>query len=197
MPRRYKQGADGQPHPAFYGKLPEEFSKTDTMRFMVETDLKLSGCVSADTLAALRAEGYDYKDGNLVPAGKEETMQEKVADTTPAAPLKLDVSVRVIEPVKNLMGFASVKFNDCFVVENLKIVQGSKGLFVGMVTKEFREQLNTAVLQAYEVKLEQMAERGSAGRASISEQLKAGKAAAEQAKAERPPKEKPSRGAER
>lgn len=57
MPRRYKQGADGQPHPAFYGKLPEEFSKADTMRFMVETDLKLSGCVSADTLAALRAEG--------------------------------------------------------------------------------------------------------------------------------------------
>ena len=81
MPRRYKQGADGQPHPAFYGKLPEEFSKADTMRFMVETDLKLSGCVSADTLAALRAEGYDYKDGNLVPAGKEETMQEKVANT--------------------------------------------------------------------------------------------------------------------
>ena len=64
-------------------------------------------------------------------------------------------------------------------------------------TKEFREQLNTAVLQAYEAKLEQMAERGSVGRASISDQLKAGKAAAEQAKAERPPKEKPSRGAER
>ncbi len=36
-------------------------------------------------------------------------MQEKVANTTPAAPLKLDVSVRVIEPVKNLMGFASVE----------------------------------------------------------------------------------------
>ena len=133
--------------------------------------------------------------------------------TTRDAPLKLDVSVRVIEPVKNLMGFASVKFNDCFVVENLKIVQGSKGLFLGMpsqpdgkggyrdmaypVTKEFREQLNTAVLQAYEAKLEQMAERGSVGRASISDQLKAGKAAAEQAKAERPPKEKPSRSAER
>ena len=54
-------------------------------------------------------------------------MQEKNAGGTPAAPIKLDVSVRVIEPVKNLMGFASVKFNDCFVVENLKIVQGSKG----------------------------------------------------------------------
>ena len=32
-----------------------------------------------------------------------------------------------VEPVKNLMGFASV-MNDCFV-ENLKIVQGSRGFF--------------------------------------------------------------------
>ena len=130
-----------------------------------------------------------------------------------AQPMKLDVSVRVIEPVKNLMGFANVKFNDCFVVENLKIVQGTKGLFVGMpsqpdgkggyremakpVTKEFREQLNAAVLEAYEAKLEQMVERGSAGRTSISDQLKAGKKAAEQAKAEKAPKEKPSRGQDR
>ena len=61
----------------------------------------------------------------LTRSGKEKSMQEKNAGGTPAAPIKLDVSVRVIEPVKNLMGFASVKFNDCFVVENLKIVQGS------------------------------------------------------------------------
>ena len=72
-------------------------------------------------------------------------MQEKTAGGTPAAPIKLDVSVRVIEPVKNLMGFASVKFNDCFVVENLKIVQGSKGLFLGMPSQPdgkggYREQ---------------------------------------------------------
>ena len=58
MPRRYKQGADGQPHPAFYGKLPEEFSKTDPVRFRGEPDLKLFGRVSADTRAALRGEGY-------------------------------------------------------------------------------------------------------------------------------------------
>ena len=139
-------------------------------------------------------------------------MQEK--ETKAAyAPLKLDVSVRVIEPVKNLMGFASVKFNDCFVVENLKIIQGSKGFFVGMpsapdgkggyretakpITKEFREELNAAVLEAYEAKLEQMAERGSVGRASISDQLKAGKEAVEQAKAEKPQKAKASRNAER
>ena len=134
MPRRYKLGADGQPHRAFYGKLPEEFTREDTIRFMVETDLQLSGNVSAETLALLHAEGYRYQDGNLVPAGKENPMEKGTGGTPAAAPapLKLDVSVRVIEPVKNLMGFASVKFNDCFVVENLKIVQGSKGLFVGM-----------------------------------------------------------------
>ena len=65
------------------------------------------------------------------------------------------------------------------------------------ITKEFREELNTAVLEAYEAKLEQMVERGSAGRGSISDQLKAGKEAAEQAKAEKPQKAKASRNAER
>ena len=216
MPRRYKLGTDGQPHRAFYGKLPEEFTREDTMRFMVETDLQLSGKVSADTLALLHAEGYRYQDGSLVPAGKENPMEKGTGGTPAAAPapMKLDVSVRVIEPVKNLMGFASVKFNDSFVVENFKILQSSKGsLFVGMpsqpdgkgsyrdtakpITKEFREQLNSAVLEAYEAKLEQMVERGNNGRASISEQLKAGKEAAEQTKAEKPAKAKASRGQDR
>lgn len=215
MPRRYKLGADGQPRRVFYGKLPEEFTREDTMRFMAETDLQLSGKVSADTLALLYAEGYRYQEGTLVPAGKENPMEKGTGGTPAAAPvpLKLDVSVRVIEPVKNLMGFASVKFNDSFVVENLKIIQGQNGLFVGMpsqpdgkggyrdmaypVTKKFREQLNSAVLGAYEAKLEKMAERGNSGRSSISEQLKAGKEAAEQAKAEKPAKAKAGRGQER
>lgn len=81
MPRRYKQGADGQPHPAFYGKLPEEFSKADTMRFMVETDLKLSGCVSADTLAALRAE---TRTGTLFPPERRKPCRKRLQ--TPPRP---------------------------------------------------------------------------------------------------------------
>ena len=140
-------------------------------------------------------------------------MSNELEKTAQATDMKLDVDVRLIEPRGNLMGFANVTVNDCLRIDDFKVLQGEKGLFVGMpsqpdgkggyrdmaypVTKEFREQLNTAVLQAYEAKLEQMAERGSVGRASISDQLKAGKAAAEQAKAERPPKEKPSRSAER
>ena len=48
------------------------------MRFMVETDLQLSGNVSADTLALIHAEGYRYQDGNLVPAGKENPMEKGI-----------------------------------------------------------------------------------------------------------------------
>ncbi|WP_444268868.1 hypothetical protein [Faecalibacterium sp.] len=84
MPRRYKQGADGQPHPAFYGKLPEEFSKADTMRFMVETDLKLSGCVSADTLAALRAKAMTTRTGTLFPPERRKPCRKRLQ--TPPRP---------------------------------------------------------------------------------------------------------------
>ena len=41
MPRRYKLGADGQAHPAYFGKLPEEFTKEDTLRFLADTDIQL------------------------------------------------------------------------------------------------------------------------------------------------------------
>ena len=99
MPRRYKQGADGQPHPASMESSPKNFQSRHHALYggnRFETVRVRIGGHAGGT----PAEGYDYKDGNLVPAGKEETMQEKVANTTPAAPLKLDVSVRVIEPVK-------------------------------------------------------------------------------------------------
>ena len=61
-------------------------------------------------------------------------MQEQTGGAPAATqePMKLDVSVRLIDPVKNLIGFASVKFNDCFVVENFKILQGEKGIYAGM-----------------------------------------------------------------
>lgn len=83
MPRRYKQGADGQPHPAFYGKLPEEFSKTDTMRFMVETDLKLSGCVSADTLAYSGRKAMTTRAGTLFPPERRKPCRKRLRTPPP------------------------------------------------------------------------------------------------------------------
>jgi len=62
--------------------------------------------------------------------------------------------------------FADVSFAGVFIVKGLKVVEGKKGMFVGMparmgkdnkwhdiaypVTKEFRETLNEIVLGAYE-----------------------------------------------
>ena len=83
----------------------------------------------------------NMKDGGLVPiSGKETVMQEQTGGAPAATqePMKLDVSVRLIDPVKNLIGFASVKFNDCFVVENFKILQGEKGIYAGMPSQPDR-----------------------------------------------------------
>lgn len=175
-PRRYKPGADGELHRTWNGKLPEEFTPADTFSFMADTDIQLHGKVSADTLAAIHAAGYDYQGGAVVPMpGKENRNMSKDVILTPeqiaaeekrwlfevpiaelaevkgvsideavqmridanlqnAAP-KLEVSARPITPMGNLLGFASVKINDCFVVEDFKILQTAKGLYVGMPSK--------------------------------------------------------------
>lgn len=73
MPRRYKLGPDGEMRRAWGGKLPEEFDQRDMLAFMAETDLQLQGAVSAETLSAIQAAGYDYKGGAVIPRpGKEE-----------------------------------------------------------------------------------------------------------------------------
>ena len=58
---------------AWGGKLPEEFSQRDMLAFMADTDLLLGGSVSAETLSAIHAAGYDYTGGAVIPRpGKEE-----------------------------------------------------------------------------------------------------------------------------
>ena len=84
--------------------------------------------------------------------------------------LKLDVRVTPIENGGNVKAYASVNIGSAFAVKNLRSVEGSKGLFVAMpsvknhkgeyddiffpITKESRAALNSAVLTAYEQKLE-------------------------------------------
>jgi stage V sporulation protein G len=64
-----------------------------------------------------------------------------------------------------LKAFADVSFGGSFVIKGLRVVQGDKGLFVGMpceqgkdgkwynvaypITKEMRQELTEAVLTAY------------------------------------------------
>ncbi|MBR2921971.1 MAG: septation regulator SpoVG [Elusimicrobiaceae bacterium] len=70
---------------------------------------------------------------------------------------------------QRLKAFASVTFDDCFVVRNMKLVNGAKGVFLCMpsrkaadgthkdivhpITQEFRQYLEDQVLKAYEEEL--------------------------------------------
>ena len=70
---------------------------------------------------------------------------------------------------EKLKAFVTVTFDNCFVVRNMKVIQGSKGLILCMpsrkladgqykdiahpVTMGFRHQLETRVLAAYEAEL--------------------------------------------
>lgn len=125
-----------------------------------------------------------------------------------AMPLKLDVTARPIEPKGTLVGFASIKFNDAFVVEDFKIIQSDKGMFVGMpskpdktsrtgyrdtakpITAEFRKELTGAVVAAYHAEVAKLQTRAAAVTApekkSIPEQLAEGKKQAAKENAARP-----------
>lgn len=74
-----------------------------------------------------------------------------------------------------LKAFATVTFNNAFVVHNMKVINGNKGLIVCMpsrkikdgsykdiahpITNEFRAQLEKAVLKAYETELDKAGNR--------------------------------------
>ena len=226
-PRRYGVAPDGSIQPLWHGKLAEDFTEADTLRFMADTDIQLSGNVSADTLTAIRRAGYRYEGGEVLPLpGKEEMTMSEEKTTGAQAPeqeapggsgLKLDVTARPIDPIKNLVGFATVKLNDCFVVEDFKILQTDKGLYVGMpskpdktsrtgyrdtakpITGDFRKQLQGAVLEAYSAEIGRLrAVAAAQERPSIKGQLEAGaKEAAKENAALAPKKERPAKGAER
>lgn len=192
MPRRY--APDGTP--LFYGKRPEDFSPEDMRQFLADTKTLLRG----------KEKLTMNEDKKAAPQEVEQA----------ALPLKLDVSVRPIDPIKNLIGFANVKINDCFVVEDFKILQSDKGLFVGMpskpdkgsrtgyrdtakpITKEFRAELTEAVISAYHAEVEKLQARAAAVAApekeSIPKQLAEGKKRAAKENAARPAPEKSDKG---
>lgn len=108
------------------------------------------------------------------PSVPENTEAQAAVTPTEAQPLpmKLDVRINSIKPNGAIRATASVNMNDCFAVKNLKVMDGKNGMFVSMpsykspttgeyrehcfpVTKEFRDQLNNAVIGAYQQALAQ------------------------------------------
>lgn len=98
------------------------------------------------------------------PAAPEEATKQPL-------PIDLDVRINSIRPQGSLKAIASVNLNGQFAVHNVKVMEGSKGLFISMpsyrggngqyrdicfpVTNEFRQQFNQAVLDAYQQTLVQ------------------------------------------
>lgn len=76
-----------------------------------------------------------------------------------------DVRIRKCKDKAKLKAYASVTFDDCFVVHSVGILEGSNGLFVVMPSRKvgenefknvahsivtsFREKMSKAVLDAY------------------------------------------------
>ncbi|MDF2676667.1 MAG: SpoVG family protein [Bacillota bacterium] len=82
-----------------------------------------------------------------------------------------DVRVRKINSEGKMKAIVSVTFEDCFVVHDIKIIEGQNGLFIAMpsrkmpdgefkdiahpINSETRNLVAEAVFKAYELKLEE------------------------------------------
>ena len=108
--------------------------------------------------------------------------------------VKLDVrAYPITEPKGNVVAFASVTINDMFAVNNIRVVNSEKGLFVAMpqvkdnkgeyrdicfpVTADLRKQMNEAILGAYA----EEKEKAAPTKESTAEKLREG---AKEAKAQ-------------
>ena len=110
-------------------------------------------------------------------AAKAPQVPEQTAAEQPM-PMKVDVKIGSIRPEGSVRAYASVNLNDCFAIRNVKVMDSTKGLFIAMpsykagngeykdicfpVTKEFREQLNNAVIEAYKQALTQSQQQTAA-----------------------------------
>lgn len=174
MPRRYRMDGDGEMRRTWNGRLPEEFTERDTLLFMADTDLKLSGSVSAQTLTAIQKCGYHYENGALTPL---QPQQERRTSTMENDKKALDISVKIYpqEDKGKLLAFASATIGGCFAVNGIRLMDTEKGMFVAMpsnkgndgkyhdiccpTTKEMREALNAAVLGEYQMAMDKTTER--------------------------------------
>jgi DNA-binding cell septation regulator SpoVG len=108
----------------------------------------------------------------------QNTEAAAVIEATP--PITMDVTVRPIAPKGNLLGFASVTFNNAVTVTDFKVLRGEEGLYIGMPSKAdpgspsgytntaripdnaVRQQLTEAVVAQYHIEVENLKARVAA-----------------------------------
>ena len=97
--------------------------------------------VDMETRAGQDAEAYllfEAPIAELAEARKisiDDAVKLRVDAAVEAAPLKVEVNVRPIEPRGKLIGNADVRFGGGLVVEDFKLFNGENGLFVGPPSK--------------------------------------------------------------
>lgn len=164
--------------------------------------------VDMDTRAGQDAEAYllfEAPIAELAGALKvdiDEAVRLRVEAALGAAPMKVEVNVRPIEPMGKMIGIASVNFGGGLVVDDFKVFNGEKGLFVGAPSKpdnstrsgyrrtariiddKLQEALDSAAYDSYNAEVAKLQARAAAVRSTpdkprIKEQLeKAGQEAA-------------------
>ena len=100
---------------------------------------------------------------------------EKTAPVQEQLPTSISVRIHSINTDGPQLAYASVNLNGCFVIRGVMVVQGKSEPFVSMprrqeghkfkdicypLTKEFRDQLQSAVLGAYQQEMAQLTQRG-------------------------------------
>lgn len=100
---------------------------------------------------------------------------EKTAPVQEQLPTSISVKIHSVHTSGPLLANASINLNGCFAIRGVKVVQGEHGPFVSMpsykaggeykdvcfpITKDFRDQINTAVVGAYQQELAQLTQRG-------------------------------------
>ncbi len=77
-----------------------------------------------------------------------------------------DIRIKKVEGENKLKAYASITFDDSFVIHNIKVIQGNNGLFIAMpsrrtrsgemkdvahpINSQFREKVQNAILEAYQ-----------------------------------------------
>lgn len=89
-----------------------------------------------------------------------------------------DTRIRLLPDAGKMLAVASITFDDCFVVHDIKVIDGAKGVFVAMPSKkmgdgnfadiahqtdtETRYKIQRVILEAYDAKLREEMSKGDA-----------------------------------
>ena len=115
--------------------------------------------------------------------------ETKTQEISKAPPLSVEAKVYPSKKDGNLLAFASVTLGGCFAINNIRIMDSQKGMFLAMpdrqdakgeyrdvcfpTTAEMRQALTGAVMSEYQRVMELMSVRGEKAKTSVRGALQA------------------------